>query len=99
MKIKPIWFTYTGEAGLPQDRGVGVIAQDLEEIAPYMVNKWDYEDGTGNQETYLGIDNGAMTYMLINAVQEQQTQIESLKEAIEELKSENENLRRLFETK
>jgi len=79
MKIDPIWFTYTGEAGLPEDRGVGVIAQDLEKIAPYMVNNWTYKDDNGVETEYLAVDNGPMTYMLINAVQEQQAQIEELK--------------------
>ena len=34
-KIHPVWFTYTGEAGMPKETGVGVLAQELKEIAPY----------------------------------------------------------------
>jgi hypothetical protein len=100
LKIEPVWFTYNGKAGLPEETGVGVIAQDIQKIAPYMVNHWTYtntreitdENGEeiiieGKKEEYLGVDNGAMTYMLINAVKEQQAMIEQLQAEIEMLKS------------
>lgn len=86
-RIQPVWFTYSGEAGMPQEEGIGVIAQDLEEVAPYMVGTWESEDVEGCTTEYLGVDNGAMTYMLINAVKEQQKMIESLQIRIEELES------------
>jgi len=87
MKIHPVWFTYTGEANLPEDTGVGVIAQELQQIAPYMVGTWTHESG-GQKSEYLSVDNGAMTYMLINAVKEQQAIIEELKRTIETLSAE-----------
>jgi|GEM_PF-1192694 len=86
MKIKPVWFTYTGEANMPRETGIGVIAQDLQQIAPYMVKPWVYHDPKGGTTEYLGVDNGAMTYMLINSVQEQQAQIEAQKAENEALK-------------
>ncbi|MDH4474334.1 MAG: tail fiber domain-containing protein [Fluviicola sp.] len=86
MKIKPVWFTYTGEANMPKETGVGVIAQELQEIAPYMIKPWTYRDATGKETEYLGVDNGAMTYMLINSVQEQQALIEAQKAENEALK-------------
>lgn len=86
MKIKPVWFTYNGEANMPKETGVGVIAQELQEVAPYMIKPWTYRDLKGNETEYLGVDNGAMTYMLINAVQEQQQQIEAQKVENEALK-------------
>lgn len=92
LKIHPVWFTYTGEAGLPQETGVGVIAQDLQTIAPYMVNQWTYNTPDGVEKNYLGVDNGAMTYMLINAVKEQQNIIQSLENEIDILKKQYENL-------
>lgn len=88
MKIKPVWFTYTGEANMPKETGVGVIAQELQEVAPYMIKPWTYRDANGNETEYLGVDNGAMTYMLVNSVQEQQALIEAQKienEALKEL--------------
>jgi len=88
LKIKPVWFTYTGEAGLPRETGVGVLAQDLREIAPYMVGTWEHKDSSGNSTPYLSVDNGAMTYMLINAVKEQQETISTQQEQIDFLLNE-----------
>ncbi|HAT63625.1 MAG TPA: hypothetical protein DCS66_03350, partial [Flavobacteriaceae bacterium] len=82
-KINPVWFTYNGKAGMPTDTGVGTIAQELQKIAPYMVKDWEYksEDGT-KSETYLGVDYGAMDFVLINAVKEQQEIINTQNEKI-----------------
>ncbi|MGE0562071.1 MAG: tail fiber domain-containing protein [Flavobacteriales bacterium] len=88
LKINPVWFTYTGEAGMPEDTGVGVLAQELKKIAPYMVNEWEYKkEESSKGEKYLGVDNGAMTYMLINAIKEQQKMIDDLKKEVEALKN------------
>ena len=39
-QINPIWFRYNGKAGLPTDKKyVGVIAQEIEKIAPYLIEK------------------------------------------------------------
>ncbi len=77
-KIHPVWFTYNGKAGMPKETGVGVIAQELQEVAPYMVGNWSYKDKENHTTEYLGVDNGAMTYMLINAVKELSTKVEQL---------------------
>lgn len=69
----------------------GVIAQELQKIAPDMVNEvsltQDYSDSddkatTPPSETYLEVDPNKFTYALINAVQEQQTIIEEQNEKI-----------------
>jgi len=71
MQINPIWFTYNGEAGLPKETGVGTIAQELQKIAPYMITKWSYrENDTDQGVEYLGVDYGAMDFVLVNAIQE-----------------------------
>ena len=94
LKINPVWFTYNGKAGMPDDTGVGVIAQELQKVAPFMVNEWEYVpqdektgEITGAPEKYLAVNNGAMTYMLINAIKEQQKMIEELQKEIQELKN------------
>jgi hypothetical protein len=69
--IRPVTFEYNGLGGTA-DIGkvyVGVIAQELQQVAPTMV------DETGE---YLRVDPSAFTYLLINAVKEQQAQIEAL---------------------
>jgi hypothetical protein len=78
-KVKPVWFEYTGEAGLPTHKTyVGVVAQQMQEIAPYMVGSFAYQDAAGKKADYLDYDANALTYILVNAVQEQQKQMEQL---------------------
>ncbi|MFT5600950.1 MAG: hypothetical protein ACI9N1_001187 [Flavobacteriales bacterium] len=88
MQINPVWFTYNGKAGMPLETGIGTIAQELQKIAPYMVTSWEYFDIEKQTSTeYLGVDYGAMDFLLINAIKEQQTEIDTLKNDILELKS------------
>lgn len=84
LAIKPVTYHYNDQSGYDTEKEhVGVIAQELQEIAPYMVGSYQQKpDG----ETYLNVDNSAMVYMLINAVKEQQAQIEELKAEITKLK-------------
>ena len=56
---------------------IGVIAQDVEKVAPELVDERD--DGM------KGVDYGKLTALLIEAVKEQQTQINELKAKIDEL--------------
>ncbi len=86
-QIDPIWFTYNGKAGMPNDTGVGTLAQEFQKIAPYMVKPWQYTDEEkGVSETYLGIDYGPLNFVVVNAIKEQQIEIESQRKEIEELK-------------
>lgn len=62
---------------------VGYIAQELENISPGLVNKIKEDDG----ETYL-LNEKALIAMATKAIQEQQKQIEKLKEEINNLKGE-----------
>jgi hypothetical protein len=76
-KIKPVSFRYNGKAGLPtEEQYVGVLAQDMQQIAPYTVGQFTYQDSTGKTEQYLDYDPNALTYILVNSVKEQQKQLE-----------------------
>lgn len=78
LKINPVWFQYNSISGYDtKPEYVGVLAQELKEIAPYMVTPSEkkLEDGSPG---YLTVDNSAMTYMLINAVKELNQKIEIL---------------------
>lgn len=75
LTINPVTYHYNEKSGFDTSiEYVGVIAQELKEIAPYMVGSFE-QDGTN----YLDVNNSAMTYMLINSVKEQQSQLEALK--------------------
>ncbi|MBC7921863.1 MAG: tail fiber domain-containing protein [Ferruginibacter sp.] len=77
-QIRPVWFRYNGKATLPTDQKyVGVVAQEMQRIAPHTVGKFVYQDSTGKQEEYLDFDANALTYMLVNAVREQQGQLQA----------------------
>lgn len=74
LRIRPVTFRYNAVSGhdtVPEH--VGVIAQELEEVAPYMVGRF-MRDGT----EYMSVDNSALVFMLVNAVQAQQATIETL---------------------
>lgn len=82
LKIRPVKYVYNEKAGYDTtEEHVGVVAQELEKIAPYMVETFEKEG-----EDYLSVDNSAMVYMLINSVKEQQKMIEELKAEVMELK-------------
>lgn len=83
LKIEPVNFHYNSRSGYDTtQQHVGVLAQQLKEISPYMVSTFR-KDSTD----YYKVDNSAMTYMLINGMKEQQQLIESLQEKIEKLES------------
>lgn len=83
--IRPVTYHYNTLSGFDtQKEYVGIIAQELEQVAPYMVNTSGkvYPDGSTG---YLTVDNSAMVYMLINAVKEQQAIIEKQQATIDML--------------
>lgn len=57
---------------------IGVIAQDIQKIAPDLVGSFINDDG----EEVLTVNQTAFTYILINAVKEQQAMIENLESRI-----------------
>jgi trimeric autotransporter adhesin len=66
VRIRPVHFRYNELSGYNTDREyIGIIAQELQAVAPYMVSTF-VKDG----QEYLQVDNSAMTYMLVNAVRE-----------------------------
>ena len=85
LQIRPVTYQYNETSGFQQEvldkTYHGIIAQEMQEIAPYMVGDFEI-DGT----TYLNYDGNALIYMLVNAIQEQQLQIEQLEERLEKLK-------------
>jgi hypothetical protein len=90
-KIKPVSFRYNGKAGLPTEaQYVGVIAQDMQKIAPYTVGQFTYQDSTGKTEQYLDYDPNALTYILVNAVKEVD---QKYAQQLEALQAENQLLK------
>jgi hypothetical protein len=81
LKIKPVKYHYNQLSGYDTNpEYIGVLAQDIKSVAPYMVGSFQK-----NGQLYFNVDNSAMTYMLINAVKEQQRQIDELKKMVQQL--------------
>jgi hypothetical protein len=89
MKLKPVTFKYNEKSGYTDVNKtfVGFIAQDVERVAPYMVNVYDDSEGPSGLSDKRQFDESALNKILVNAVQEQQEQIELLKKELEEMKS------------
>ncbi|MEL6607186.1 MAG: tail fiber domain-containing protein, partial [Bacteroidota bacterium] len=80
LKINPITYRFKEEHNLGREEHVGVSAQELQEVAPYMVGKSKMHPEA--KEDHLTMDPGPLTYMLINAVKELHAEVESLKKQI-----------------
>jgi trimeric autotransporter adhesin len=80
MRVRPVTFKYNGLGGT-EDNGkeyIGVIAQELEKVLPNMVStrsgKLHKDDAQATQIEI--VDPSAFTFLLINAVKQQQRTIE-----------------------
>ena len=85
LKINPITYDYNGLGGFAKGKGgVGIIAQEIIDILPDSVSSIKaklYE--TDSEETdILNFNGHELTYVLINAIKEQQIQIQNLQEQI-----------------
>lgn len=90
LKIRPIWFEYNGAAGtLAGEKHAGVIAQELETVAPKLVERTRIPLHLGDQTLtdVRRVRYGDFDLMLVKAVQEQQKQILELKAEIARLRA------------
>lgn len=74
LQIHPVSFTYKGDIGKGLKRQVGVIAQDLEKVVPSMVEAAYDVAGYDSVKT---VNGNEYTFMLINAIKEQQQQLDT----------------------
>lgn len=83
LKIRPVKFHYTEKAPFPStEQQIGIVAQEIEAIAPYMVNKVK----VGSYNDLRQYNAQALPYLLVNAIQE-------LKKELDSVRTENEKLR------
>jgi len=81
-QINPVQFYYNADAPFKTDQQqTGIIAQELEKAAPYMVEK----NKQNGYDDLLSVNNQAYTFLLINAVKELAKQNADLIKRIEEL--------------
>jgi hypothetical protein len=81
MGLDPVMFRYNGKEGLSADeRQVGLIAQQVEEVAPYMVSTHDGAD----LDDVRVMSAQALPYLLINAIQELEAKVADLERQLAE---------------
>jgi hypothetical protein len=92
-QIRPVNFRYNGKLGYPTDKTyVGVIAQEIQPVAPYTVDSFraKLNPGDATETDILRFDPSALTYITINAVKELDTkvaEIEKMRKEIDELRA------------
>ena len=88
-KLRGVSFNRKDLEGKP--RQIGVIAQEIEQVVPEVVSESPILDESGKEtgETTKGVSYGHLTAVLIEAIKEQQEQINTLKEEIRLLKGDN----------
>lgn len=96
LDMRTVEYEYNGKAGTQDGQyQIGVLAQELKEVAPFMVNEYEYKtsesinpqnvDTKNAGEYFLSMNPSAVKWMLVNAVQEQQSIIDSQEERLNRL--------------
>jgi len=85
LQLEPLWYRYNGQGGMPKttQEHVGLLAQALQGVAPYMVHAARSKLTPESEDTdILSVDNHAFTYALINAVKELHGRVTTLEQAV-----------------
>ena len=83
-QLRPVSFSYKEEFDFGSDTHVGLIAQEVEKVAPSMVSEIKVKDIKDFKE----VNPNELTYMLINAVKELKDKITNLEIENAALKAE-----------
>ena len=81
LSLNPVEFNYqtNNPLGLPSDEtNIGLIAQEVQKVIPEAISE--------NTEGYLMLNSDPVIWAMLNAIKEQQGQIDQLKQEIEDLK-------------
>ena len=92
LALNTITYNYRPEMGFDDDNiKFGVVAQELQKVMPELVSTFAHETydvngvGNGDVKDYLMIDNGALQYVLVNAIKDQQELLDAQAEKIAQL--------------
>ncbi len=77
-EIDPVRFRFKEDTGHPEDRQIGLIAQEVQENFPELVTK--------GADGYLSLAYPKLTAVLLKGLQEQQSTVEEVKQENEEIK-------------
>ena len=76
-------------------RSVGVLAQEMQKIAPYTIGKFKHTDSLGKTNEYLDYNANALFYLLVNSVKELSSKNDEQKSEINGLRSEVDALKQV----
>jgi len=83
-QINPVRYTLNGLAGTPAGaQGIGVIAQDILQVAPYTVSTYSAKlnpDDLATTQLY-SFNSGDLTFVMINAIKELNTDVRQIQAA------------------
>ncbi|WP_413568707.1 tail fiber domain-containing protein [Bdellovibrio sp. HCB117] len=86
LKVHPVSFRYNGKGGTVDDgkHYIGVLAQELAPIAPYMIQKEKAKiNKTDKEESEIyKVDPSAFTYMIINSIKELSQKLSSFENKV-----------------
>ncbi len=80
-KVEPVNYKYNGKGGLSTEgQHVGLIAQQVEKIFPYMVGHFNgkLEETDANETDILSLDASALSYVMVNAIKELDDRVNKL---------------------
>jgi len=96
--LEPVEYEYNGKCGTTDgDYQIGVLAQDLKEVAPFMINEVTHqvvdinewgEKTIISEEDILTINASSLKWILVNAVKQQQVIIDDQKKEIENIQAQ-----------
>ena len=104
LQLNAVTYEYNGKADIKEAgrEHVGLVAQNLQEVAPTLVKEFEHVEYADDAQTveksrdvYLSVNESAIKYMLINAVQQQQEIIEAKEERIANLEEKMAQLEEL----
>lgn len=87
LKLNPISYKYDNDLIKSDRQHVGLTAQEVQKVVPEFVGTMELGSEKKSKEEYLNIYDNEIKFLLINAIKEQQSQIEELKTEISALKS------------
>ncbi len=103
LQLSPVTYQYNNKAKFRNagKQQVGLVAQDLQAVAPELVSTFTYEEEDADarvvkSEDYLMINESSIKYMLVNAIKEQQNVIEAQEDKIASLEERLEQIEALI---
>lgn len=95
MKLKPLTYTYINNSDNDR-RHIGFKAQEVEKLFPTLVNSPKNADSDSEEGVYT-MDYSGFGVIAVKAIQEQQVEIETLKEQNESLQNQIEEIKKQLE--